>query len=969
MLDSANPHAEGTRTYAEYEAYKTATTLGEVRAATKSRIIVRDYMRGRLSLRKRDLLSMVDPILALLTAADVPSIVEGGRVPLDGVSLTASRVAMLDIRGAHPRTYDPYDGTDREGPQYSEYTDAARPHMGETNGGPTPVVHIGAVTTSSARASTTPRSLLKGSADRWIPARPDSGGDGPDARHQPTTGPHLGAEEPAAEPATDTTRGPIEGPPNETTHGAVPTGGPPRTATSAAGPSRGPDASDIRATARGPTIESATDATRNPTPRPHPTGAPASDDHPQLSQSSGGRGPDGTTGQPGDGPNASGIRAAVLSFLSEANRDLDGMSTAEAYIEAMTVKADAALRSVAPVETVYDANDHLVASVMADSAFKDGAAAGPLRDPANMAEYRACEDRLRFRSAMYDEVYQIMDEFGTVEHATVDDIAALRADGRTVRVVPSKGVFERKYMSDSDGSLHRHKYRWCACEAVGRYFVEDTYSPAVSIESIRLLFVLAAVHGMDLCNLDVHGAYLCGERSDDEDVVFIRMPPGMDEVQEEYKLRHGGTADPDDPAKTVGGTPDPRLDYTDARGRPKFYRVVRNLHGLQSAGMVFYRLAKAWLLELGFQATSVDPCVFYRRTGDGVAIIGLYVDDLLVLTSDTATKEWFMQAFADKFRQSPDPGDDSFLSIAYRRDGRKIHVDTPKLWRSLENLLSGVDLPRRAGAPLPADALEMLCEPPDPDTNPIVPKSDCDVRAILGTVMWGVLACRPAEAFAVAALARHVHRPTRNVVSVLMHLCAFLLARKDDEMTIDPDAPGPPRPTTYVDSSWGNDPSTMRSWFGYCIMWAGFPFAFRAKLGPSVALSSRDAEAVAACFAIKAIIAVAITLSEMGFDGGAPGAPPCPFLPMPLMVDNMPVVTNANSDRIHRDSRHMALRLAWIRQQVTNSMVSVRHVVTSANVADVFTKVLPPSSHSRFRDILMGTVAISTIAMMVRLGS
>ena len=161
----------------------------------------------------------------------------------------------------------------------------------------------------------------------------------------------------------------------------------------------------------------------------------------------------------------------------------------------------------------------------------------------------------------------------------------------------------------------------------------------------------------------------------------------------------------------------------------------------------------------------------------------------------------------------------------------------------------------------------------------------------------------------------------------------------------------------------------MRSWFGYCIMWAGFPFAFRAKLEPSVALSSRDAEAIAACFAIKAILAVAITLSEMGFDRGAPDAPSCPFLPMPLMVDNMPVVTNANSDRIHRDSRHMALRLAWIRQQVTNSLIAVRHIATSANVADVFTKVLPPSSHCRFRDILMGTVAISTIAQIVRLGT
>ena len=145
----------------------------------------------------------------------------------------------------------------------------------------------------------------------------------------------------------------------------------------------------------------------------------------------------------------------------------------------------------------------------------------------NMAEYYDAPDRLQFREAMFKEAYQLLDEFGTLEHASVDDIQRYRDAGRNVRIVPSKGVWKRKFMSDAAVSFHRHKWRWCACEAVGRFTVENTYSPAISIESVRLLFVLAAIHRLEPMSFDVAGAYLMGDRPDDEDVIFIRMPQGL----------------------------------------------------------------------------------------------------------------------------------------------------------------------------------------------------------------------------------------------------------------------------------------------------------------------------------------------------------------------------------------------------------------------------------------------------------
>ena len=58
-------------------------------------------------------------------------------------------------------------------------------------------------------------------------------------------------------------------------------------------------------------------------------------------------------------------------------------------------------------------------------------------------------------------------------------------------------------------------------------------------------------------------------------------------------------------------------------------------------------------------------------------------------------------------------------------------------------LTSKHELPKARGAPLPANAFELLAEK-ESATNPRVEKSECDVRVILG--MWGVYAVRPAEA-------------------------------------------------------------------------------------------------------------------------------------------------------------------------------------------------------------------------------
>ena len=64
---------------------------------------------------------------------------------------------------------------------------------------------------------------------------------------------------------------------------------------------------------------------------------------------------------------------------------------------------------------------------------------------------------------------------------------------------------------------------------------------------------------------------------------------------------------------------------------------------------------------------------------------------------------------------------------------------------------------------------------------------------------------------------------------------------------------------------------------------------------------------------------------------------------------------------IHKDSRHQALRLSWLQEIVRNNIVNIRHIATTNNLADVFTKNLSADNHARIRAMLMGHVVCAVL--------
>ena len=79
------------------------------------------------------------------------------------------------------------------------------------------------------------------------------------------------------------------------------------------------------------------------------------------------------------------------------------------------------------------------------------------------------------------------------------------------RVIGSKWVFKRKV--DANGAVERYKARLVAQGCTQKFGLdyEETFSPVVRFESIRLVVALVAQHKLQLHQMDVSTAFLHGE--------------------------------------------------------------------------------------------------------------------------------------------------------------------------------------------------------------------------------------------------------------------------------------------------------------------------------------------------------------------------------------------------------------------------------------------------------------------------
>ena len=97
-------------------------------------------------------------------------------------------------------------------------------------------------------------------------------------------------------------------------------------------------------------------------------------------------------------------------------------------------------------------------------------------------------------------------------------------------------------------------------------------------------------------------------------------------------------------------------EFEDGTGR--VCKLIKTLYGLKQSGHEWNKQLNEKLRYHGYKQLTLDPCVYVRWDGDRVAIITVWVDDLMLFASDNTMMKHMKDSIESEW-QATDLGEPS----------------------------------------------------------------------------------------------------------------------------------------------------------------------------------------------------------------------------------------------------------------------------------------------------------------------
>jgi hypothetical protein len=150
---------------------------------------------------------------------------------------------------------------------------------------------------------------------------------------------------------------------------------------------------------------------------------------------------------------------------------------------------------------------------------------------------------------------------------------------------------------------------------------------------------------------------------------------------------------------------------------------------------------------------------------------------------------------------------------------------------------------------------------------------------------------------------------------------------------------------TFSDADWGADKVDRKSFSGYVLILGGAAISWCSKKQSTVALSSAEAEYVAAALATKEVLWIRGLLMELGMSN---------FIPSPsvIKVDNQAAMFIAQNQTTSERSKHMNIKHHFIRDYTEKGVIKLEYVNSKENTADLLTKNISKKTLTNLRKYL-----------------
>ncbi|RVW99372.1 Retrovirus-related Pol polyprotein from transposon RE1 [Vitis vinifera] len=140
----------------------------------------------------------------------------------------------------------------------------------------------------------------------------------------------------------------------------------------------------------------------------------------------------------------------------------------------------------------------------------------------------------------------------------------------------------------------------------------------------------------------------------------------------------------------------------------------------------------------------------------------------------------------------------------------------------------------------------------------------------------------------------------------------------------------------YSDANWGGCPNTRRSTMGWCMFLGDALISWRCKKQDCVSKSSIEAEYRAMSTTCSEIVWLCGLLKELGFPQTTS---------TPLHADNTSAIQIGTNPIFHVRTKHIEVDCHSIRDTLESRVISLPHISSDLQVANIFTKALTRRRH------------------------
>ena len=380
---------------------------------------------------------------------------------------------------------------------------------------------------------------------------------------------------------------------------------------------------------------------------------------------------------------------------------------------------------------------------------------------------------------------------------------------------------------------------------------EETFSPVVKYDTLRVILPLVAALDLDMSQLDVKTAFLYGEISEE---IYLQQPEG-------YVLA----------------------------GQENFVcRLQKCLYGLKQASRVWNRHIDSFIKKFGLQPSNADPCLYVHINKTELIFVVIWVDDCLVISNNGNMVTEIIEYLSKIFEMRCTPANHFVgLSITRSRQDKTLFLSQPDYIKKILKRFHMTDYHPKGPPALPGCRLTYNTEG---ESLVHVP-----YREAIGSLLYLSISSRPDIAFAVGQVAQFAENPQQHHWAAVRRIFAYLKGTQEHGIRFGPISD---QLKGYTDSDsvypFGisiRDTTTRRSTTGFIFLLHGGPVAWTSRRQPFVSLSSTEAEFVAASEATKEAVWLKRLMEDVTPEWNKP---------IPLMCDNQSAIQLIRNPVFHQ---------------------------------------------------------------------